>query len=208
MTWRRRCPDNLVRHSLHYPRPSRWPPAARRSSLWLAAFCPSLFTPPRAPEPRQEPERPAGGHQSGRRLAMTRCQSRRRASIRAACSAATWPRRAGARATQVAAAKGVFEESATPRCDPISEPLSAAASCPGTVHVFPVPRPSGFLAGARACPRRSHVWHKLRRPGRTEAIRQRWADRRDSPSATRTPHPLGAIVFAKGKPLINDRKRS
>ena len=40
----------------------------------------------------------------------------------------------------------------TPRCDPISEPLSAAASCPGTVHVFPVPRPSGFLAGARACP--------------------------------------------------------
>ena len=36
-------------------------------------------------------------------------------------------------------------------------------------------------------------------------MRQRWADGEIPPSATRTPHPLGATVFAKGKPHTNVR---
>ena len=105
-----------------------------------------------------------------------------------------------------------LNESATPRCDPISELRALPRPVPGPCTCSPFRRPSGFLAGARACPGAPMF-------GTSSAVQ---ADRGDegrdgrigeiSPSATRTPHPLGAIVFAKGKPLINDnesdRKRS
>ena len=128
------------------------------------------------------------------------------------CSAATWPRRAGARATQVA--EGVFEESATPWCDPISEPLSAAASCPGTVHVSPFRAPAvswrghvhapgapmfGTSSAVQAGPTRSG------RDGRIGEISLRHAN----------PSPSGCNCLCRGqtahkrtKAIVSDHKRS
>jgi hypothetical protein len=68
---------------------------------------------------------------------------------------------------------------------------------PGPCTCSPFRTPAVSWRGHVHAPGAPTFWHKLRRPGPTEAMRQRWADRRDLSLRHADPHPLGAIVFAE-----------